>query len=782
MDTKAQTVKAKNRVLPPSIGQKFAQSKRGRQVPAPKRAAMAGAALRAPSQKPPPLRATEPSGKRTTVGKVVLPRRITDTPRHATPVEGQPARSQPTVKLTSTPAKSRSKAAPVTLPKSRVVGTPARSAKPAAATPRVKAAPAKKVAVKTEAKPKAAKLSKATVPARTEKVTKPVAAPKTSKTKVLPSKASPAKVASPKTAKPVKAAAQPKAAPVKAAKVKTAKVKTVPAKAAAKAAVKTPAKAPVKTPAKAPVKAPAKAVQAKTVPAKAPAKRAEVAASVRPAATKPAATKPQRVVAPAGAGKTAANRRVAPSLAFRRSQPSPAQGQRKAETAQPQPPVAGVRKPAPKQAAAVTPVTRPQNALRTSRSAKQVPPSGPIPDFCPKSLSGPARIRATRSSLADSKPVYTKPSTSRPRSNARPISHSGETESMLGLEDARSLMTLPSLREGLGETMDGEVDLAAITPTEADPEVANRGGIDAWEVLPGRGTKPAPAPVRARGSAEYTPGSYSDAIKIYLQEIGRTPLLSSAEEVELAKRIEKHDHLAHEALVKANLKLVVSVAKKYVNRGMGLLDLIQEGNQGLIRAVEKFKYQKGFKFSTYAMWWIRQAITRALADQSRLIRVPVHMVENINRVRKVARILTQRFGREPSKEEIADDMSLSLEKVEHILKVAQEPVSLETPISSQDDGNLGNFVADETAVSPTEEVANTMLKEQIQSVLSTLHGRERDVIRYRFGIGQTQQLTLEEVGQKFGVTRERIRQIEAKALSRLRHPTRSRKLEDFYHK
>jgi RNA polymerase primary sigma factor len=330
--------------------------------------------------------------------------------------------------------------------------------------------------------------------------------------------------------------------------------------------------------------------------------------------------------------------------------------------------------------------------------------------------------------------------------------------------------------------MDGEVDLAAITPSEADPEVANRGGIDAWEVLPGRGTKPAPAPVRARGSAEYTPGSYSDAIKIYLQEIGRTPLLSSAEEVELAKRIEKHDQLAHEALVKANLKLVVSVAKKYVNRGMGLLDLIQEGNQGLIRAVEKFKYQKGFKFSTYAMWWIRQAITRALADQSRLIRVPVHMVENINRVRKVARILTQRFGREPSKEEIADDMSLSLEKVEHILKVAQEPVSLETPISSQDDGNLGNFVADETAVSPTEEVANTMLKEQIQSVLSTLHGRERDVIRYRFGIGQTQQLTLEEVGQKFGVTRERIRQIEAKALSRLRHPTRSRKLEDFYHK
>ncbi|MBI4870843.1 MAG: RNA polymerase sigma factor RpoD [Candidatus Riflebacteria bacterium] len=352
---------------------------------------------------------------------------------------------------------------------------------------------------------------------------------------------------------------------------------------------------------------------------------------------------------------------------------------------------------------------------------------------------------------------------------------------MLGCEDARALMTMPSLRANLGEAMDAEAGLAVAAPAESEAEVVSRGGIEAWEVMAAAGAKPMPAPVH-KPSSEYTPGSYADAIKIYLQEIGRTPLLSSAEEVELAKRIEKHDHLAHEALVKANLKLVVSVAKKYVNRGMGLLDLIQEGNQGLIRAVEKFKYQKGFKFSTYAMWWIRQAITRALADQSRLIRVPVHMVENINRVRKVARMLTQRLGREPSKEEIAVDMNLPLEKVEHILKVAQEPVSLETPISSQDDGNLGNFVADETAVSPTDEVANTMLKEQIQSVLSTLHGRERDVIRYRFGIGQTQQLTLEEVGQKFGVTRERIRQIEAKALSRLRHPTRSRKLEDFYHK
>ncbi|MBI2944620.1 MAG: RNA polymerase sigma factor RpoD [Candidatus Wallbacteria bacterium] len=390
------------------------------------------------------------------------------------------------------------------------------------------------------------------------------------------------------------------------------------------------------------------------------------------------------------------------------------------------------------------------------------------------------KISATRTVITVSRPAPApKPATPAPRarSNAKPIHTSGETESMLGVENTRNLLTIPALRDGLADSFGGDIDLA-VGGSEGEADPTNRGGIEAWDNVASK-----PAPIRpAKSGAEYTPASYTDAIKLYLQEIGRTPLLSSAEEVELAKRIENKDMQAHEALVKANLKLVVSVAKKYVNRGMGLLDLIQEGNQGLIRAVEKFKYQKGFKFSTYAMWWIRQAITRALADQSRLIRVPVHMVENINRVRKVARILTQRLGREPAKEEIAEEMNLPLEKIEHILKVAQEPVSLETPISSQDDGNLGNFVADETAVSPTEEVANTMLKEQIANVLSTLHGRERDVIRYRFGIGQTQQLTLEEVGQKFGVTRERIRQIEAKALSRLRHPTRSRKLEDFYHK
>jgi len=273
---------------------------------------------------------------------------------------------------------------------------------------------------------------------------------------------------------------------------------------------------------------------------------------------------------------------------------------------------------------------------------------------------------------------------------------------------------------------------------------------------------------------------FADAVRIYLQEIGQTPLLTPDEEIALAKRIEQNDMTAQAALVRANLKLVVSVAKKYTTRGLNLLDLIQEGNQGLIRAVQKFKYQKGFKFSTYAMWWIKQAITRALADQSRTIRIPVHMVETINRVRKVSRSLTQRLGREASTDEIAHAMNMPVLKVENILKTAQEPVSLETPICSDEESSLGDFVPDEGALAPTDEVGDIMLKEQVVNVLDTLNDRENRVIKYRFGIGQKQQLTLEEVGQKFGVTRERIRQIEAKALKRLRHPTRSKRLKDFY--
>lgn len=273
---------------------------------------------------------------------------------------------------------------------------------------------------------------------------------------------------------------------------------------------------------------------------------------------------------------------------------------------------------------------------------------------------------------------------------------------------------------------------------------------------------------------------YDDSVKIYLKEIGSIPLLTVEEEIALAKRIEKHDKEAMAKLIQANLRLVVSVAKKYTKRGLHFLDLIQEGNQGLIRAVEKFKYKKGFKFSTYAIWWIRQAITRAIADQARTIRIPVHMVETINKVRKVSRILTQKLGREPSCEEIAEELGLTNDKVKAILKTAMDPISLETPINGENDSSLGDFVEDKQVLEPVRSAYGNMLKEQIHDVLSSLTEREHKVINYRFGLEDGWQRTLEEVGQKFGVTRERIRQIEAKALRKLRHPSRSKKLMEFY--
>lgn len=271
----------------------------------------------------------------------------------------------------------------------------------------------------------------------------------------------------------------------------------------------------------------------------------------------------------------------------------------------------------------------------------------------------------------------------------------------------------------------------------------------------------------------------NDPVRMYLKEIGRVDLLSAEEEVSLAKRIEEGDEEAKRRLAEANLRLVVSIAKRYVGRGMLFLDLIQEGNMGLIKAVEKFDYQKGYKFSTYATWWIRQAITRAIADQARTIRIPVHMVETINKLIRVQRQLLQDLGREPSPEEIAEDMDLTPEKVREILKIAQEPVSLETPIGEEDDSHLGDFIEDHEATSPSEHAAYEMLKEQLEDVLDTLTDREENVLRLRFGLDDGRTRTLEEVGKVFGVTRERIRQIEAKALRKLRHPSRSKRLKDF---
>ena len=273
--------------------------------------------------------------------------------------------------------------------------------------------------------------------------------------------------------------------------------------------------------------------------------------------------------------------------------------------------------------------------------------------------------------------------------------------------------------------------------------------------------------------------SVEDPVRMYLKEIGKVPLLSAERDIELAQRMEEGDEEAKKELAEANLRLVVSIAKRYVGRGMLFLDLIQEGNLGLIKAVEKFDYHKGYKFSTYATWWIRQAITRAIADQARTIRIPVHMVETINKLIRVSRQLLQELGREPTPEEIAKELDMPVERVREILKISQEPVSLETPIGEEEDSHLGDFIQDDNVPVPAEAAAQTLLKEQLDEVLDTLTDREQKVLRLRFGMNDGRARTLEEVGKEFDVTRERIRQIEAKALRKLRHPSRSRKLRDY---
>ena len=273
--------------------------------------------------------------------------------------------------------------------------------------------------------------------------------------------------------------------------------------------------------------------------------------------------------------------------------------------------------------------------------------------------------------------------------------------------------------------------------------------------------------------------SIEDPVRMYLKEIGKVPLLSAEEEIELAKKMEQGDENAKKRLAEANLRLVVSIAKRYVGRGMLFLDLIQEGNLGLIKAVEKFDYRKGYKFSTYATWWIRQAITRAIADQARTIRIPVHMVETINKLIRVSRQLLQELGREPTPEEIAEEMDMPVDRVREILKISQEPVSLEPPIGEEEDSHLGDFIQDDNVPVPADAAAFTLLKEQLVEVLGTLTEREQKVLRLRFGLDDGRARTLEEVGKEFNVTRERIRQIEAKALRKLRHPSRSRKLKDY---
>ncbi|MEW6193391.1 MAG: RNA polymerase sigma factor RpoD [Bacillota bacterium] len=357
------------------------------------------------------------------------------------------------------------------------------------------------------------------------------------------------------------------------------------------------------------------------------------------------------------------------------------------------------------------------------------------------------------------------------------ISGYNEIETLLEKGKKRGVLTYSEIMESLQGT--------DLTPDQIDDiyEQLTTMGIDVVpeiQDLERVGSSSEPQSEEAEIDLSVPEGiEIDDPVRMYLKEIGRIPLLSPEEEVELAKRMEKGDAAAKRRLIEANLRLVVSIAKRYVGRGMLFLDLIQEGNLGLIKAVEKFDYRKGYKFSTYATWWIRQAITRAIADQARTIRIPVHMVETINKLIRVSRQLLQELGREPTPEEVAREMDISEDKVREIMKIAQEPVSLETPIGEEEDSHLGDFIEDQEAQAPAEEASFTLLREQLNEVLHTLTEREQRVLRLRFGLDDGRARTLEEVGQKFGVTRERIRQIEAKTLRKLRHPSRSKKLKDY---
>ncbi|QBR48446.1 RNA polymerase sigma factor RpoD [Leuconostoc kimchii] len=346
---------------------------------------------------------------------------------------------------------------------------------------------------------------------------------------------------------------------------------------------------------------------------------------------------------------------------------------------------------------------------------------------------------------------------------------------------AAKAITYVALSQRLAEpfNLDGEnIERLMEKIEDAGVAIVDEKGEPAPEVLKAKQNKPSKEELE---QAQETPAGIkiNDPVRMYLKEIGRVNLLKGDEEINIAKRIEDGDVEAKQELAEANLRLVVSIAKRYVGRGMQFLDLIQEGNMGLMKAVDKFDYTKGFKFSTYATWWIRQAITRAIADQARTIRIPVHMVETINKLIRIQRQLLQDLGREPLPEEIGAEMDLTPDKVREILKIAQEPVSLETPIGEEDDSHLGDFIEDNEAISPADSAAYEMLREQLESVLETLTDREENVLRLRFGLEDGRTRTLEEVGRVFGVTRERIRQIEAKALRKLRHPSRSKQLKDF---
>ncbi len=669
-------------------------------------------------------------------------------------------------KNTKKNAKAASKPAKAVKPAAKAAAKSAKATKPAAK------APAKKAAKPAAKNTKPVKAAKPAAKAPAKKVTKPASKAPAKKVTKPATKAPAKKVTKPVAKAPAKKLTKPAAkAPAKkvtkpAAKAPAKKVTKPVAKAPAKKVTKPAAKAPAKKVTKPAAKAPAKKV---TKPvAKAPAKKA-----VKPAA-KPVAKAP---------AKKAAKPAVKPAV-------KPAKN----------------TKPVSKQPAKPAKAVKPSKADIKENDKNKKSAIKPAPEKTQKK-DKTTEAKAASVKSADKTASSKKDRVTKTKDMSNVVNVAPETQEAEGALDEKITEVVNNLiKKAKKGSKPVELDYSMIVDsvmkvTDDDEmvdkviEMLGKNGVDVLPMEPigseiddfelGEPSADDLAEAEDEGVEKIDIDSLvegvsiEDPVRMYLKEIGKVPLLTAEEEIELAKRMEKGDEEAKNALAEANLRLVVSIAKRYVGRGMLFLDLIQEGNLGLIKAVEKFDYRKGYKFSTYATWWIRQAITRAIADQARTIRIPVHMVETINKLIRVSRQLLQTLGREPSPEEIAAEMNIPEEKVREILKISQEPVSLETPIGEEEDSHLGDFIEDDNVPAPAEAATQMLLREQLDKVLDSLTDREKKVLRLRFGLDDGRQRTLEEVGKEFNVTRERIRQIEAKALRKLRHPSRSKQLKDY---
>ena len=650
----------------------------------------------------------------------------------------------------------------------------AKSAKPAAKASAKSAKPAAKKAPAKAAKPAKAVKGTAKAPAKAVKAAKPVtkkAPAKAVKAAKPVAKKAPAKAVKPvakkASAKAVKAAKPiAKKAPAKAVKAAKPVAKKAPAKAtkAAKpAAKKAPAKA-VKAAKPVAKKAPAKAVKA-AKPAQAvkgTAKKAPAKAAAKPAqAVKSTAKAPAKTATkPAAKNAKAAKPAPKPSKPAAKASTKPAKAETKAVDKTKKGAVKAVPEKASKKEKAI-PETKAPKKDKASKTKDMKTDSITAPDTLEAEGALDEKITEVVNNLVKKAKKGSKPVE---------LDYTMIVDAVMKVTDDDEMVD--KVIEMLGKN---GVDVLPMEPigSEIDDFELGEPSADDLAETEDEGVEKIDIDSLVEGV------SIEDPVRMYLKEIGKVPLLTAEEEIELAKRMEKGDEEAKNALAEANLRLVVSIAKRYVGRGMLFLDLIQEGNLGLIKAVEKFDYRKGYKFSTYATWWIRQAITRAIADQARTIRIPVHMVETINKLIRVSRQLLQTLGREPSPEEIAAEMNIPEEKVREILKISQEPVSLETPIGEEEDSHLGDFIEDDNVPAPAEAATQMLLREQLDKVLDSLTDREKKVLRLRFGLDDGRQRTLEEVGKEFNVTRERIRQIEAKALRKLRHPSRSKQLKDY---